>query len=128
MSSVIFFIQDDKDSLINDIIVWENTLNMMDIKDFTLVDMDNLHPGNPNAVKTFWEALQRHPGIKVHVKQTGDIALEHYVHPDNACYIFGPDSGKLEIDFGLSIRLECEEVWAYTAASIVLYDKKTKLK
>ena len=56
--------------------------------------------------------------------------LHNYQHPDDACYILGPNHGEQPFADGdnVAIALEDSSLYSFTALSIVLYDRKAKLE
>ncbi len=56
--------------------------------------------------------------------------LSKFEHPaKDCCYVFGPNHGAMELIPGpiVSIDLEQSALYAFAAAAIVLYDRRTKL-
>jgi len=56
--------------------------------------------------------------------------LHNYQHPDDACYVFGPNHGEQPFADGdnVAIALEDSSLYSFTALAIVLYDRKAKLE
>ena len=56
------------------------------------------------------------------------VELHEFKHPDNCCYIFGPNHGVIETVGGLNvlIPLDKSSLYASSAVAMVLYDRKAK--
>lgn len=55
--------------------------------------------------------------------------LQNFLHPDNACYIFGSNREEIETTLGrnVAIQLETNSLFSFCAAAIVLNDRRQKL-
>jgi hypothetical protein len=56
--------------------------------------------------------------------------LHNFRHPDNVCYVFGPNHGSIELAKGVnvSIPLKRSALYASSTTAIVLYDRRTKIE
>lgn len=89
-----------------------------------------LSPPNP-VVDTLEDALSIAKELghtPVYVHNSGNAVLPKFIHPENACYIIGPNYAKLEIPVDAEIvRIplfaEPNDLFAQTVLPIILYDR-----
>jgi hypothetical protein len=103
-------------------------------KNTIFVDLEGslagLSPPNP-IVHTLEEALSiagKDDLTPVYVHGSAEVDLTNFEHPENACYIFGPNYDLMKLPEGaISVRIplfaEPMDMFSQTCLPIVLYDR-----
>ena len=131
MIGIIFYMEDSKESMFSDALVWRRLTIAFNVDSYCIVDKtekkvwkgysDTLRQAK--VVDSVEEALKMYAtATPVIVSKSGDTDLKTFKHPKNAVYIFGPDSGPPDPVKGVRINLPVQ-LWAIQAASIVLFHR-----
>lgn len=134
---IIFYMQDNEQSVFSDVSVWKRLVEAYKVDFYIIIDETS-----DNKWKTWSDYT-----IKSHVVNTIDQALhltqtqttvlltddgfplKEYKHPKNVVYVFGADGHSIKIyDKVKKINIDTNgiDLWAIQAATITLYDRKTK--
>jgi len=131
MIGIIFYMEDNNESIFSDPLVWRRLINAFNVDSYCIIDKTKAktwkgwEDGNrpSKVVDNIDDALERYKSARpVHITKNGHINLVDFQHPKNAVYIFGADSGETDPKDGVRINVPVQ-LWAIQAASIVLYDR-----
>ena len=125
--------------------MWRESLKPFGIHGLDIIDPEGLYPpvGDAELETYIWPnlemAVKRWPDLRLVVldKDYSTVSLQEYIHPEDALYIVGPDSDRVNISALNAYeadRLDVVQIltpldapmWSPVALGIALYDRIIK--